>query len=194
MLILQNINLVQGLRCVKGILFIRLMLKRIKIAKQLFTFEIEQGSEAYIPRELSQKSLPLSFKFYDPMMKMVQELISDDIQDFLLQKNEQELEVLKKVDAKNRFLEQMGLRETQDENIKKLTFKPQALHQRTHNSINILDSLHSLGVQSSNYIQIDNDLMYKIHLDPDKLAKMNQNSKKRPLSPGESLDDQNPIN
>ena len=41
MLILQNINLVQGLRCAKGILFIRLMLKRIKIAKQLFTFEIE---------------------------------------------------------------------------------------------------------------------------------------------------------
>ena len=64
------------------------MLKRIQIAKELFTLEIEQGSEAFIPVELSQKSLPLSFRFYDPILKMVRELISEDSQDFLLLKNE----------------------------------------------------------------------------------------------------------
>ena len=47
------------------------MLERIKLAKQLFTQEIEQGSEAYIPVELSQKELPLSFRFYDPIIKIV---------------------------------------------------------------------------------------------------------------------------
>ena len=52
-LIYQKIALVNGLRCVKGLLFIRLMLYRFRLAKELFTLEIEQGSEVYIPIELS---------------------------------------------------------------------------------------------------------------------------------------------
>jgi len=59
------------------------------LVKELFTLEIEQGCEVFIPKELSQKSLPVSFRFYDPIIKIVQGLISDDTQEFLLLKNEQ---------------------------------------------------------------------------------------------------------
>ena len=108
--------------------------------------EVEQGSEVFIPRELAQKQLPLSFRFYDPILKMVQELICDDKKDFFVLKSVTALEVLKKVDAQKRFLEKMGFQDTQDEDMSKLTFKHQAVNKRDENYINVLNSLHSKAV------------------------------------------------
>ena len=70
-LVYRKIAFVNGLRCVKGYLFIRLMLYKYKIAKELFTLEIEQGCPVLIPKELSQKHLPKSFRYYDPHMRIV---------------------------------------------------------------------------------------------------------------------------
>ena len=57
-MIYQKLAFILGLRCVKGILFIRVALKKIKLAKELFTMGIEQGEEVYIPKELAQNKLP----------------------------------------------------------------------------------------------------------------------------------------
>ena len=51
--------------------------------------------------------------------------------------------------------------------------------------MNIGDSFHSKGIQRSNFLQIDNELMQEIHLNPAKLVKMNENLAKRKLAPGE---------
>ena len=51
-------------------------------------------------------------------------MISDDAKEFMLLKNQQELEVLKKVDKTLQFMEKMGFRETLDETKEKLTLKP----------------------------------------------------------------------
>lgn len=110
MLIWNKIQTVKSLKCVKGMLFIRLCQEQIKIAKQMFTMDIESGSEAYIPKLLSQDSLPMSFRFYDPIMKIVQGLMGDDKKNYFLLKGTTELTVLRKVDVYNEFLERMGFK------------------------------------------------------------------------------------
>lgn len=52
-LIFKKIALVIGLRCVQGMLWVRLILKQIQIAKELFIMDIEQGSEAFISKMLT---------------------------------------------------------------------------------------------------------------------------------------------
>ena len=85
-LIWNKIQTVKSLKCVNGILFIKLSLEQINISKQLFTTDIEQGSEAYIPKMLSQDQLPLSFRFYDPIIKIVQELMTEEKKNFFMLK------------------------------------------------------------------------------------------------------------
>ena len=52
-LIFRKIALVIGLRCIQGILWTKLILKQIQIAKELFIMDIEQGAEAFITKMLT---------------------------------------------------------------------------------------------------------------------------------------------
>lgn len=67
----------------------------------------------------------------------------------------------------------------------KLTYKHSVINKKVRNSINIEDSIHAKSIQRSNFLQIDNELMQEIYLNPAKLVKMNQNLAKRKLAPGE---------
>lgn len=59
------------LKAISGISLLRCLLRRIQIVKELFIIDIEQGQEVFIPKELSQDHLPLSFRFYDPLLMMI---------------------------------------------------------------------------------------------------------------------------
>ena len=61
----KKIMLFYKLRVLKGPLFVRIALKRIELAKELFVMEIEQGREVLIRNSLSQDSLPYSYRYYD---------------------------------------------------------------------------------------------------------------------------------
>ena len=65
----------------------------------------------------------------------------------------------------------MGLRPTQNKELIKLIFKYQAINNETMSdqSICIHKSFFSMDLQNSNYIQIDNDLMYHLHQNPEKV-------------------------
>ena len=54
------------------------ILKKIKISKDLFIQEMEQGEEVFIPKDLSQDSLPHSMRFYDSILRCVQTHMSFD--------------------------------------------------------------------------------------------------------------------
>lgn len=70
-----------------GLTYIEITLKQIQLAKQLFILNIEQGEEAIIPIQLSQKNLQLSYRFYDPILKIIQDECSDSKRDFYSLKN-----------------------------------------------------------------------------------------------------------
>ena len=58
-------------RSVKGVDFLKTVLKRIELARDWLVLDIEQGREVFIPDDLSVKMLPLSFQYYDPVMVML---------------------------------------------------------------------------------------------------------------------------
>jgi len=55
----------------KGQLFLRAMLKRIEIQKEILIIEIELGKEVLLSGELSQDNLPMSFRYYDSIIRYV---------------------------------------------------------------------------------------------------------------------------
>lgn len=68
--------MVLGSRSLKGILLIDVLLEKIQIEKELFLHEVEEGRVAFIPRDLSQDHLPMSFRYYDPIIAFISENIS----------------------------------------------------------------------------------------------------------------------
>ena len=79
----------------RGEYFLKLMLLRIKVAKDLFIIEIEQENEVHIPRELSQSDLPLSFSYYNAIIQIVNDHISEELRDRLKIKTKYQLDNLK---------------------------------------------------------------------------------------------------
>lgn len=49
----------------------------------MFIIRMEEGSEAIIPRELSQKDIPMSYRYYDATIRIVQDMISDELKERL---------------------------------------------------------------------------------------------------------------
>lgn len=70
-------NMAIKLRSLKGKTLLIAMLRRIELAKELFMLEVETGKEVFIPVELSEDHFPNSMRYYDPIMAIVQENISD---------------------------------------------------------------------------------------------------------------------
>ena len=67
----MKIRLILALRMLKGLFFIETLLTKIKLAKQIFVLDVEQGQEVFILDDLSQRFLPPSFRFYDPIIKII---------------------------------------------------------------------------------------------------------------------------
>ena len=83
--ILQDLNRVRmllKLSMTEGPIYILCLLKVIAFTKDLFVLELEKGIEVKIPGKLGQSHLPLSFRYYDSLIKIVQENFSNQRKDF----------------------------------------------------------------------------------------------------------------
>ena len=49
--------------------------------------DIEQGAEVYIPNDLRNSKLPLSFQYYDPIMIIINQRMADDRKEYFIKKN-----------------------------------------------------------------------------------------------------------
>lgn len=58
-------------RAIQGKRFLQLKLKLINVSKQVLMIHLEQGKEVHIPPELSQDGLPMTMRFYDPILKII---------------------------------------------------------------------------------------------------------------------------
>ena len=68
LMLYQKIGLFKKLRIAKGILSVKISILSIQLAKELFMLELEQSRFNFIHGEISQGKLPLSFRFYDPIL------------------------------------------------------------------------------------------------------------------------------
>ena len=174
---LRKILVILGQKCIQPVLFVRLVLKRIELKKDLFLFDIEQGQEVFISNDLSQSSYPLSFRYYDPLMRIVQDRMTYERKEYYKLKNDLELKIYRRNDKTAQMLEKLGIRESLEDDAAKLAFKHHAINKRETNNIQIADSIHSKSVQRSNFLKIDNELMQEIHRNPEKVKLMNRNLK-----------------
>ena len=51
---------------------------RIQLVKELFLMDMEQGIEVNIPREISMDHWPLSYRYYDSILMMIQDKVTSD--------------------------------------------------------------------------------------------------------------------
>ena len=76
-------------------------LKIYKIEKEIFILNFEQGREVLIPKELAQDSLPISFRYYDPIIMLIQEKLSRDRREYYKIKKQLGLIFDEKLSMKN---------------------------------------------------------------------------------------------
>mmetsp|Transcript_21305 Transcript_21305/g.32979 ORF Transcript_21305/g.32979 Transcript_21305/m.32979 type:complete len:82 (-) Transcript_21305:1133-1378(-) len=78
-----------------GVFALKILQKKIALAREAFVLEIEQGAEVFIPHELSQDKLPLSFRFYDPVLKIIHTNMSHERKQYFSLKTEFNLNRIK---------------------------------------------------------------------------------------------------
>ena len=61
----RKFDMLLFLKAVKGVMFIKCLIAKIEVCKQLYILELEQGSDVYLHRELCIDNYPLSYQYYD---------------------------------------------------------------------------------------------------------------------------------
>ena len=87
MKILSVLQLALTLKCINGLSYIKCLLTRISISKNLFVLEMEQGNDVFIPKDLTQSRLPMSMRYYDAILAVVQEGISDEVRSLFVMRS-----------------------------------------------------------------------------------------------------------
>lgn len=65
------------MRAIEGLAYIRSSLRRIELNIQSMMYDIEQGLEINIPPDLSQKKLPYSIRYYDPILSIIKKNVTE---------------------------------------------------------------------------------------------------------------------
>ena len=73
----RKISLLYYIGALNKILFIKLRLKQIKLAKEIFILDIEEGIPVFLPSELKKTNMPLSLKYYDGTLNFLDSEISN---------------------------------------------------------------------------------------------------------------------
>ena len=81
----MRLQLMKSMNVLTGLTYLDLRIKQINHAKEIFLLDVAQGSMVYIPPELSQRHLPFSFKFYDPIMNIISQEMKEELKGFYLQ-------------------------------------------------------------------------------------------------------------
>jgi hypothetical protein len=131
------------------------ILKRIEISKKLFLIDIEQGREVFIPTDLQQRKLPMTFRYFDPILQYIQESISKEKKQFFALKTSFNLEQMRDRDILSKIRRKIiGLDDNEVEN--KLYQKYSKIsHNTVEDLINHRKSIHSLSLQRSDYVCVE---------------------------------------
>lgn len=150
---LARIKVMLALTGLVDVFFIKCVLKRIRLAKQLFVLELEHSQEVYIPDELSCDRCPSSFHYYDPIIQITNQLFSVKQKLYHCLKTEFYLKKLKGNDFKRDFLERAGCLATQG--TWKQTFKHGLIVEKDKNEVKVQQSKHTMSLQKSRYLMVE---------------------------------------
>ena len=75
--------MILGAKCLRGILFVEALLEKVKVIKEVFLYQIEEGNEVFVPYDLSQDHLAASYRYYDPIIAIISENVSNSKREIL---------------------------------------------------------------------------------------------------------------
>ena len=73
---LDKYKFMLGIGDLHDVFYIKTILKKKALIKQQFVLEMEHEQEVYIPDELSCDQYPKSFRYYDPIIQITNQLFS----------------------------------------------------------------------------------------------------------------------
>ena len=156
-----------GLSSLRRTILIEIMLKEIWIVKQIFILDIEQGNEVIIPPQLSQTRLALSYKFYDPILNIIQANISEEMRSQFALRNSFNLERIKENFSMSTKLfesfrgDQVAFHHGHSLYKKNDTVGHSPMDggaDKDAGYINIMKNIECTSLQTSRYIIIENDI------------------------------------
>lgn len=118
--------------------------------------DIEDGNQVFIPYLLSQDQLPYSMRYYDPIIAIVQENISDELKEEFNLKNSVAFAIHRHTDLKQAMLEKLGVVDNGKE--KKLSYQFSSIYKKNQHEVNHNTLVHTSALQRSKYICIDDNL------------------------------------
>jgi hypothetical protein len=96
------------MRCFQGELLVLIQIEIVRLSKIIFVCQIEQGQSVFIPREISQDRLPVSFRYYDPVLRIIQSFCSSERKEYFSLKNEFNIHAIHQKNPKANFAKFMG--------------------------------------------------------------------------------------
>ena len=109
----------------------------------------------FIPNDLSQDSLPLSFRFYDPIIAFAAEGVSEQNISNCANKQALAYHIHYQNDLKLQLMNNLGFIGGENKN---LTNRNVSLNKQPPPGVNHHNSMHSMALQRSKYLCIDDDI------------------------------------
>lgn len=134
-------KIILQLRAVSGTIFIEVLLMKIALVKEIMLYDLEKGYDILIPNELSQANYPYSFRYYDPIIAIIQENFSEISKDHLTFKQLLAYQLHMNSDLKYKFLNLIGIISNNDK--KKLIHKYQPINEKVEPGIDHYNSIHT---------------------------------------------------
>ena len=149
-------NMVLACKSLRGTLYLDVLLEKYKLVKDLFINEVENGTETYIPNDLSQDKLPMSFRYYDPIIAIISEHVSHRKRENLTLKQKVAHKLHQDGDIKRMILEKTGVHSARGK--EPLVFKYTAINKKLPVGVNHHNSHHTMALQRSKYICLDDNI------------------------------------
>ena len=112
----------------------------------MFALELEKGTEVFIPDELTCDRFPISFRYYDPIILISNELFSKDSKIYHQMKAE--------MSAVQEPLKDW-LREFTSPDASSLRHKHAVVTDKETQELKLQESLHAMSLQKSRYLVVD---------------------------------------
>lgn len=152
----HKLDMIIKLKAIRGKYYLIALLQKIALSKELFLIEVQEGKETFIPKELSQDFLPYSFRYYDPVLAIIQESIQSTTKQMALMKEKVAYELFRQNDLKVKVYQRFGIVDNEKEN--KLTFKPSSINKKLRFEAYHYDVEESMHMQRSRYLSIDTQI------------------------------------
>lgn len=150
---LVKLRFLLGVGGLNDLFFIKTILKKKEMIKKKFVLDLERGQEVFIPRDLSCDIYPPSFRYYDPIIQIINHYISKHSKIYYSFKTEFNLSKIKNSNWQREWMIKLGILDSYDN--RKVTTKHATLELKEENELQYTETQHPMMLQKSRYILID---------------------------------------